>query len=154
LIRRPDPAKPEKTLKAARSAKSIRRPPRPSSRVLEAILDELATAKANLMTATEALRAVDTRVRGWDLCEAFMARRGTVLRDEATTQFAHALDALHGLLVRLADRSLGATFATRLSAPGKRRLEAKIRQELRYLQRAFDGGSLLLARTLRSFGAN
>jgi hypothetical protein len=121
--------------------------------VLQGILDELETAKARLLAVTEGLRAIDTRVGSWDQREAFMARRGLMLREEATEQFACALDALHELLVRLADRSLGPAFASRLSAPRTRKLQAKIRQELRYLQRAFDGGSLLLAKTLRSFGA-
>jgi hypothetical protein len=139
---------------AAKASSAPRRPPRSSSsRVLQGILDELETAKASLLAATEVLRTVDIRVRAWDQREAFMARRGLALREEAATRFAHALDALHGLLVRLADRGLGAAFGARLTAPGTRRLQAKIRQELRYLQRAFDGGSLLLAKTLRSFGA-
>jgi hypothetical protein len=137
LIRRADRQKPGRRPAAAAS-----------SRVLQRILDELATAKTSLAAASDVLRSVDARVRSWDLREPFLARRGLMLRDEAATRFAQALDALHELLVRLADRSLAPAFASRLRAPRTRTLQVKIRQELRYLQRAFDGGSLLLARTM------
>jgi hypothetical protein len=137
LIKRADRQKPGR-----RPATSV------SARLLEGVLGELAVAKAGLAAASDLLRGIDARVRTWDLTEPFQARRGRALREETAALFARALDVLHELLVRLADRSLAPAFVSRLSAPRKRRLQAKIRQELRYLQRAFDGGSLLLARTL------
>jgi hypothetical protein len=69
-------------------------------------------------------------------------------------RFSRALDGLHALLVTVTEH-------TQPAAPGQgalprgpraRRLLAEIRQELRYLQRAFDGGSLLLASALETFG--
>jgi hypothetical protein len=125
-----------------------RRPPLPSTRALRAILDELDGARETLRGATEALRAVDARVRSWDRAEDFLARRAHALHDEATAEFARALDGLHALLVRLADQSLGPAFSSRLRAPATRRLQARVRQELRALQRAFEGGGALLGRTL------
>jgi hypothetical protein len=103
--------------------------------------------------ATSALRAVDARVRAWDRAEAFLARRARALHDETTTRFAVVLDGLHALLVRLADRSLGPAFSSRLRAAGTRRLQARVHRELRALQRAFEGGGALLARTLTAFDA-
>ena len=87
-----------------RKAAPARRPPRASSRALRGILDELGAAREALAVATDALRAVDARVRGWDRSEAFLARRALTLHDEATARFAQSLDGLHALLVRLADR--------------------------------------------------
>jgi hypothetical protein len=125
--------------------------------VLQTLLDELGAARAALDAATAALRSVDVRVRSWDRDEPFQARRARALHDEATTRFARSLDELHGLLVRLSDRGnpsnpfLGPAFSSRLRAPRSRRLQARIRQELRGLQRAFDGGGALLARTIQTF---
>ena len=51
---------------------------------LRRVLDELGAAKQSLLDATAALRAVDGRVRLWDLGEPFMARRSHALRAEAT----------------------------------------------------------------------
>ncbi|HEY2731876.1 MAG TPA: hypothetical protein VGK52_18160 [Polyangia bacterium] len=133
-----------------------RKPPLSSSRALRAILDELAAARATLDAATAALRAVDARVRSWDRSEAFLDRRALALHDEATTAFAEALDGLHALLVRLADRgdrTLGQAFSSRLRAAGTRRLQARVHRELRALQRAFEGGGALLARTLMALDA-
>jgi len=125
-----------------------RRPPLPSARALRAILDELEAAKATLGEASAALRSVDARVRAWDRAEAFLSRRAFALHDEATTRFAQALDGLHALLVRLSDRSLGPAFSSRLRAAGTRKLQARVHHELRALQRAFEGGGALLAKTL------
>jgi len=147
----------------ARSAKArrdgegaARRPPLPSARALRLILDELEAAKATLGAATEALRAVDARVRSWDRSEAFLDRRAHALHDEATTAFAAALDVQHAFLARLADRgdrTLGPAFSSRLRAAGTRRLQARVHRELRALQRAFEGGGALLARTLTALDA-
>jgi hypothetical protein len=130
-----------------------RRPPVQSSRALQTLLDELGAARALLDDATQAMRAVDARVRSWDRAEArgFLARRARVLHDEATTRFARSLDGLHGLLVRLADKSVTPALSSRLRAPRTRRLQARIRQELRGLHRAFDGGGALLARSIETF---
>ena len=100
---------------------------------------------------SEGLRAVESRLRSpsWDVCEPFMARRGRALRDEATVRFARALYALHALLAGLTDTSVADARGPR--SPVARRLLAQIRQELRYLQRAFDGGSLLLANALETY---
>jgi hypothetical protein len=133
-----------------------RKSPRPSSRALRGVLDELAAARETLTRATEALRAVDARVRAWDRSESFLARRAHALHDEATARFAASLDELHALFVRLADRAhptLGPALSSRLRGPGTRRLQAQVRRELRGLQRAFDGGGALLSRTLRAFDA-
>jgi hypothetical protein len=140
--------------KAPRGGESARRPPRASTRALRGILDELAAARETLMRATEALRSVDARVRSWDRSESFLARRAHALHDEATARFAESLDGLHALLVRLADRThptLGPAFSSRLRAAGTRRLQARVRRELRGLQRAFEGGGALLSRTLQAF---
>ena len=93
------------------------------------------------------------RVRAWDRAQpkGFLARRARALHDEATTRFARSLDGLHALLVRLADKSLGPALSSRLRAPRTRRMQARIRQELRGLQRAFDGGGALLARSIETF---
>jgi hypothetical protein len=144
--------------KAARVADGkgapARRAPRRSTRALRALLEELAGARAALTRASAELSAVDTRVRSWDRSEAFLQRRAYALHDEATARFAESLDGLHALLVRLADRddpTLGPAFSTRLRAAGPRRLQARVRRELRGLQRAFEGGGALLSRTLQSF---
>ena len=142
--------------KANGVAATDRRPPLPSSRALQTLLDELGAARALLDEATAAMRAVDERVRSWDRGEpdGFLARRARVLHDEATTRFARSLDGLHRMLVRLADRgdrTLSLALSSRLRAPSRRRLQARIRQELRGLQRAFDGGGALLARTVQAF---
>jgi hypothetical protein len=142
----------------ARGAKGVgagtaRRPPHRSARALRGMLDELEAAKAALEGATEALRAVDARVRSWDRSEAFLERRAHALHDEATARFAQALDVLHALLVRLADRSVSPAFSSRLRAAGTRRLQAQVQRELRGLQRAFEGGGALLSRTLQAFDA-
>jgi hypothetical protein len=133
-----------------------RRPPQASTRALRGILDEVATARGALALASDALRAVDARVRSWDRADpdSFLARRAHTLHDDATARFAASLDQLHALLVRLADRSdpmLGSAFSARLRAAGTRRLQARVRRELRGLQRAFEGGGALLSRTLVSF---
>jgi hypothetical protein len=135
---------------------TTRRPPLRSERALRALLDKLEAAKVTLEDATQRLRAVDARVRSWDRSEAFLARRAHTLHDEATTAFAQALDGLHLLLVRLADRgdrTLGAALSSRLRAAGTRKLQARVHRELRGLQRAFEGGGALLSRTLAAFDA-
>jgi hypothetical protein len=119
-------------------------------RALRLLLGELGEAKRRLLGETEALRAIETRVREWDLSQPFQARRGRTLRVEATVRFSEALDDLHELLAGLSDTRSPARGARPLS-PRRRRLLAAIRGELRYLQRAFDGGSLLLANTLETF---
>ncbi len=121
------------------------------ARTLRLLLGELGEAKLRLLVETEALRDIESRVRGWDLAEPFQARRGHSLRVEATLRFSGALDDLHDLLVRLSDARLSPAFTTRPISPRRRRLLAEIRSELRYLQRAFDGGNLLLANTLETF---
>jgi hypothetical protein len=143
----------------ARSSKPARpgegrRPPRPSSRALRAVIEELAGARETLAGACEALRTVDARVRAWDRSGAFLARRAHALHDEATARFAQSLDQLHALVARLADRAnptLAPALASRLRAAGTRRLQAQVRRELRGLQRAFESGGALLSRTLRAF---
>ena len=98
----------------------VQRPGRPATRA--------GRRAATLDAASVALRAVDARVRSWDRAEAFLDRRAHALRDEATTAFAAALDGLHALLVRLADRgdrTLGPAFSTRLRAAPTRRLLAR-----------------------------
>ena len=118
----------------------------PATRRLQRVLDDLGAAKQRLLDATAAMRVVDGRVRLWDLSEPFQARRSHALRAEVTVSFGAALEQLHALLQRLPEDSLGAgPRRTR-----DRRLLAEIRGQLRYLQRAFDGGSLLLARALAS----
>ena len=142
-------AKPARTGEGA-----ARRPPRPSSRALRGVLEELAGARVKLAGASEALRSVDARVRAWDRSEAFLARRAHALHDEATASFAQSLDELHALFVRLADRAhptLAPGLASRLRAAGTRHLQAQVRRELRGLQRAFESGGALLSRTLRAF---
>jgi hypothetical protein len=121
--------------------------------LLQQLLDELGLAKQRLLGETEALRAVDARVRSWDLGEAFLARRSRALRAEATVRFGEALDSLHLLLLRLSETNLRVAPRVLAGRAGTRRLLIAIRNELRYLQRAFDGGSLLLASTLASFSA-
>jgi hypothetical protein len=121
------------------------------------LLAELAAAKHELVVATEALRAVEGRLRSpsWDAREPFMARRGRALHREATQRFGRALDGLHALLVSVNQRLPRATAggaSAQPRGPRARRLLAQIRQQLRYLQRAFDGGSMLLASALASFG--
>jgi hypothetical protein len=131
-----------------------RRPPRPSARALRIILDDLNTVKARIQAATDELRAVDARIHAWDRSEAFLARRALTLHDEATARFAAALDELHAFVARLADRAdatFDAAFSPRLRAAGTRRLQARVRSELRGLQRAFQGGGALLARSLEAF---
>lgn len=133
-----------------------RRPPRPSARALRVILDDLNTVKARLQGATDELRGVDARIHSWDRSEAFLARRAHALHDEATARFAAALDELHAFVARLADRAdatFDAAFSPRLRAAGTRRLQARVRSELRGLQRAFQGGGALLARSLEAFDA-
>jgi len=129
---------------------------RSALRALRALLIELAAAKHRLFEASRALRAVERRLRApsWDAREPFMARRGRTLCDESTAGFARALDALNALLVRVTARmQADRVFAPgEARSPGTRRLLVEIRQELRYLQRAFDGGSLLLATALERFG--
>lgn len=124
-----------------------------SPKALRLLLGELGSAKRRLFDETEALRDIETRVRGWDLSEAFQARRGQSLRIDAAIRFGRALDDLHELLVRMSDVRLAPTFAPRPASSSRRRLLAEIRSELRYLQRAFDGGNLLLATALESFSA-
>jgi hypothetical protein len=122
--------------------------------VLRGVLDELSAAKTSLEAAIDDLRAVDLRVRSWDRAEAFLARRALAVHDEATARFAQSLDQLHALFVRLADRAdptLGPAFSPRLRAPGTRRLQARVRRELRALQRAFESGGALLSRALEPF---
>ena len=120
-------------------------------RALRLLLGELGEANRRLLGETEALRAIEARVRDWDLGQAFQARRGHALRVEATVRFSGALDDLHELLARLFDGRLSPALAERPVSPRRRRLLAEIRSELRYLQRAFDGGNLLLANTLETF---
>jgi hypothetical protein len=119
---------------------------------LRQVLEQLSAAKQLLLKETEALRVVDTRVRSWDLSEPFLARRSHALRAEATARFGEALDRLHDLLLRVSDGGLGGKSPARSSQ--SRKLMVEIRNELRYLQRAFDGGSVLLASTLETFGAS
>jgi hypothetical protein len=140
--------RPRAGARGAKSKEGGRRPALRSTRALRAILDEVDAARDTLRVASEALRAVDARVRAWDRTETFLARRALVLHDEATMRFAQALDGLHALLVRLSDQSNGPAFSSRLRAPATRRLQARVRQELRALQRAFEGGGALLGRTL------
>ena len=121
------------------------------ARTLRLLLGELGDAKHRLLIETDALREIEFRVRGWDLAEPFQARRGHALRVEATVRFSAALDDLHDLLARLSEARLSPTFVARPISPRRRRLLAEIRNQLRYLQRAFDGGNLLLANTLESF---
>jgi hypothetical protein len=120
------------------------------------VLAELVAAKQELATTAHALRAVEARLRSpsWDARESFMARRGRALHGEATQRFGQALDRLHALLVSVNERlPPGAPApAGQPRSPRARRLMAQIRQQLRYLQRAFDGGSMLLASALASFG--
>lgn len=123
-------------------------------RALRLLLIELGEAKRRLLGETEALRAIEARVRDWDLTEAFQARRGHALRIEATVRFSGALDDLHELLARMSDARQAPALATRPLSPRRRRLLAEIRSELRYLQRAFDGGNLLLANMLETFTTN
>jgi hypothetical protein len=154
-------AAPPRGPRAARRAKPARagqevagRPSRPSSRALRGVIEELSGARSKLAGASEELRSVDARVRGWDRSGAFLARRAHALHDEATARFAETLDELHALFVRLADRAnptLASAFSTRLRAAGTRRLQAQVRRELRGLQRAFESGGALLSRTLRAF---
>ncbi|HVR61264.1 MAG TPA: hypothetical protein VMU50_05160 [Polyangia bacterium] len=120
-------------------------------RVLRLLLGELGEAKRRLLGETEALRVIETRVREWDLSQPFQARRGRALRVEATVRFSDALDDLHELLARLSDGRQSPALAASPLSPRRRRLLAAIRSELRYLQRAFDGGNLLLANTLETF---
>jgi hypothetical protein len=125
---------------------------------LRQVLEQLSVAKRELRAASEALRAVEGRLRSpfWDLRAPFMARRGRALHDEATLRFSRALDGLHALLVSVTERTLPGSGGGGGSAPPRgprvRRLLAEIRQELRSMQRAFDGGSLLLASALETFG--
>ena len=132
------------------AAKAPRPPARTPDRLQE-LLGELGVAKRRLLSETAALRAVDARVRAWDLGEAFLARRSHTLRTEATVRFGQALDGLHELLLRLSETNLRDASGAPPRRVGSRRLLVEIRNELRYLQRAFDGGSLLLASTLASF---
>ena len=122
-------------------------------RALRQLLAELGAAKRRLFDETEVLRDIEARVRGWDMSESFQARRGQALRIAAAMRFGRALDDLHGLLVRMADARMGPAFTARPTSSSRRRLVAEIRNELRYLQRAFDGGNLLLATALESFSA-
>ena len=120
---------------------------------LRQLLDDLGVAKRRLLVATEALRDIDTRVRAWDLSELFQARRSRLLRREVAVRFGEALDGLQALLVRLSDANANLRAAPRALPGGvrHRRLLVAIRSELRYLQRAFDGGNLLLASALARF---
>jgi hypothetical protein len=120
---------------------------------LRQLLGDLGAAKRRLLAATEALRDVDTRVRAWDLSELFLARRSHLLRREVAVRFGEALDGLQALLIRLPDASTNVHVAPRAMSGGarNRRLLVAIRGELRYLQRAFDGGNLLLASALATF---
>jgi hypothetical protein len=125
-----------------------------SARVLRQVLERLAVAKQGLRAESEALRAVEARLLApwWDVREPFMARRGQSLRSEATRRFGRALDGLHAILACLtAEDALPERPGPR--SPRTRRLLAEIRQELRSMQRAFAGGSLLLAAALDAFGA-
>jgi hypothetical protein len=126
----------------------LSRRPAATSQTLQQLLDELGVAKQRLLGETAALRAVDTRVRSWDLSEPFLARRSHALRAEATHRFGEALDALHVLLERLSDTPFEGMAPTAPRGARSRRLLVEIRSQLRYLQRAFDGGSLLLASAL------
>jgi hypothetical protein len=115
------------------------------------MLAELEAARATLDAATARLHAVDARVRAWNQVEGdFVLRRGRTLHAEATAAFAQALDGLHELLVRTADRSAAPAFSSRHRSPAMRRLQARIRTHLRVLHRAFDGGGALLARALNA----
>jgi hypothetical protein len=120
---------------------------------LQKLLQALGGAKRRLLTETAALREVESRVRDWDAREAFQARRGQVLRSEAALRFSQALDGLEGLLRRLSHDDLGVALRTRPRGARARRLLVEICCELRYLQRAFDGGNLLLAGALATFAA-
>jgi hypothetical protein len=113
------------------------------------VLQQLSAAKQLLLAETEALRAIDSRVRSWDLSEPFLARRSHALRAEATARFGHALDRLHDLLLQVSEGRLFAKPS--VQSQRSRKLMIEIRNELRYLQRAFDGGSVLLAATLETF---
>jgi hypothetical protein len=120
--------------------------------VLERLLGELGGAKQRLLTETAAWREVDRRVRDWDVREAFQARRSHALCTKAALRFADALDGLEALLLKLSSQDdLGATLRARPRGARTRRLQVEICSELRYLQRAFDGGNLLLASALARF---
>jgi hypothetical protein len=156
----PTEAKPPRELarggKASGAGAAVkRRPAVRSARALQMLLEELGAARAMLDDAMAALRAVDARLGSWDRSGAdgcqFLARRARALHDEATTRFARSLEGLHGLLVRLADRSAGPAFSARLRSPATRRLQARVRQQLRTLHRAFDGGGALLSRSIATF---
>jgi hypothetical protein len=121
---------------------------RPSTIGLRRLLDELGAAKHRLLAETSALRVIDRRVCDWDMGEPFQARRGRALRSTAALRFADELTRLELLLARLAREDLAAVLRARPRSPGTRRLLVGIYTELRYLQRAFDGGSLLLAHAL------
>lgn len=123
----------------------------PEGRLLRLLLGELGEAKRRLLGETERLRAIEARVRDWDLGQVFQARRGRALRLEATVRFSGALGDLHVLLARLSDARRSPALAARPLSRRRRVLLAAIRSELRYLQRAFDGGNLLLANTLETF---
>jgi hypothetical protein len=124
---------------------------RPSATSLRRILDELGAAKARLLEESTALREIEARVRAWDLREVFQARRGHALRAEGTDRFANALAGLEELLTRLARGEAAGLRRPRPWGGRTRPLLVEIHTELRYLQRAFDGGSLLLAGALASF---
>jgi hypothetical protein len=125
----------------------------PATTALQRLLEELGAAKRRLLDETAALREVDRRVGAWDLRQAFQARRGHALHTEAAGRFADALDLLEGLLLRLSHDDLGAALRAQHRGPRARRLLVEICSELRYLQRAFDGGNLLLASALATFAA-
>ncbi len=135
------------TRPGARSKNAAPRP-QPATVGMRRLLDELGAAKRRLHTETAALRDIDRRVCTWDLCETFQARRGRALRSTAASRFADELGRLELLLTRLAREDLAAVLRARPRSPGTRRLLVGIYTELRYLQRAFDGGSLLLAHAL------
>jgi hypothetical protein len=131
-------------------ARSKSAAPRSSTLGLRRLLDELGAAKSRLHAETAALREIDRRVCDWDLRQPFQARRGRALRSQAAVRFADELGGLQVLLARLSREDVAPFLRARPRSPGTRRLLVAIHTELRYLQRAFDGGSLLLAHALAS----
>lgn len=121
---------------------------------LRRLLGELGAAKQRLLREAAALREVERRVRDWDAREAFQARRSRALRTEATLCFSRALDGLEILLGRLPRDDRGGAARARPRGLRARRLLIAICAELRYLQQAFDGGNLQLARALTRFAAH
>jgi hypothetical protein len=128
-------------------------PAAPSLLALREALERLVLARSLLGGASEALRAVERRLHAstWDAREPFMARRGRALCAEATGRFARVLDTQHALLASVTADALPGGALRSPRSPRTRRLLVEIRHELRGLQLAFDGGSMLLARAIDTF---